>query len=69
MGFGDRFAGRNATGMLIRGGVAFVLITPMVAAAKAWWSALAAGVIGVVAVAVYISVATRYMSRRRPPMA
>jgi integral membrane sensor domain MASE1 len=69
MSFADRFASRSATGALTRGAVACVLITPMVAAAKLWWSGPAAGVVAVLAVAIYVFAATRYMRHRRPPVA
>jgi hypothetical protein len=67
MSFGDRFAAHSVTGALTRGAVAWVLVTPLVAAAKVWWSGSAAVVVAVLAVAVYVFAATRYMGRRPPP--
>lgn len=68
MTFGERFASRNATGMVTRAGLAWLIITPAVAAAKIWWSPAAAVVVGVGGVALYVTVAVRYVRRheRRP---
>ncbi len=68
MTFGERFASQNATGMVTRAGLAWLIITPAVAAAKIWWSPAAAVVVGVVGVALYMTVAVRYVGRheRRP---
>jgi hypothetical protein len=41
MTFGERFAETSVTGALTRAAVAWVLITPAVAAAKVWWSGTA----------------------------
>jgi len=65
MTFQDRFAAPSVTGVLIRAGVACVLITPMIAAAKIWWSGPAAAAIGFIAITVYVLAATRYMRRGR----
>jgi len=65
MSFGHIFVSRSAKGYLMRAGLAWIVITPAVAAAKLWWSSVAAAVVGVVGVATYILVATRYMRRRR----
>ncbi len=63
MTFGERFAARNTTGMVTRAGVAWLIITPAVAAAKIWWSPAAAIVVGVLGVALYVVIAVRYISR------
>ena len=63
MTFGERFAARNATGMVTRAGLAWLIITPAVAAAKSWWSPAAAIVVGVLGVALYVVIAVRYINR------
>jgi hypothetical protein len=63
MTFGQTFAQPSVKGALTRGAVAWVLITPLIAAAKIWWSATAALVVFVVAVSVYIAIAARYTRR------
>jgi hypothetical protein len=57
--FVDRFAETSVKGALTRAAVAWVLITPAVAAAKIWWSGPAAAVVGVFSVTVYVVVALR----------
>lgn len=59
MSFGERFAETSVRGALIRAAIAWVLITPAVAAAKIWWSGTAALVVGVLGVTVYVLVALR----------
>lgn len=68
MTFGETFAESSVKGALTRGGVAWLLITPAVAAAKTWWSRTAALVVFLVEVAIYVSLAVRYRRhhRRRP---
>lgn len=66
MTFRDRFTARSVTGALVRAGVACVSITPVVAVAKVWWSGPAAAAIGILAIAVYVLAATRYMRRSKP---
>jgi heme/copper-type cytochrome/quinol oxidase subunit 2 len=66
MAFAKRFAETSLTGALIRAALAWVLITPAVAAAKIWWSGAAAVVVFVVGVTIYIAVAMRYRRRHRP---
>ncbi len=63
MTFGERFASRNVTGMVTRAGLAWLIITPAVAAAKIWWSPAAAIVVGVLGVALYVAIAVRYINR------
>lgn len=63
MTFGERFASRNAAGMVTRAGLAWLIITPAVVAAKIWWSPAAAVVVGVLGVALYLVVAVRYINR------
>lgn len=65
MGFGDRFAETSVKGALTRAALAWVLITPAVAAAKIWWSGVAAAVVFVVSVAIYIAVAVRFRRSHR----
>jgi hypothetical protein len=50
---------------MTRAAVAWVLITPPVAAAKIWWSGTAALVVGLVGVGVYIAAALSYGRHRR----
>jgi hypothetical protein len=64
--FADTFAQSSIKGALTRGSVAWLLITPAVAAAKVWWSGIAAVVVGVVLIAAYVAFATRYVRRHRP---
>jgi membrane protein YdbS with pleckstrin-like domain len=66
---GERFAETSVQGALTRAAVAWVLITPAVAAAKIWWSGTAALVVFLVGVTIYIVVAVRYRRRHRPPPA
>jgi hypothetical protein len=63
MAFGEKFAETSVGGALTRAAVAWVLITPAVAAAKIWWSRTAALVVGVVGVGIYIAIATAYRRR------
>jgi ABC-type enterochelin transport system permease subunit len=60
MALRERFAETSLLGALTRAGLAWVLITPAVAAAKIWWSGTAALVVGVIGVAAYVVIATRY---------
>jgi hypothetical protein len=69
MAFGEVFAETSAKGALTRAGVAWVLITPAVAATKIWWSGTAALVMFLVGVTIYIVVAVRYRRRHSPPPA
>jgi hypothetical protein len=69
MSFGERFAETSVTGALTRAAVAWVLITPAVAAAKIWWSGTAAAVVGLVGVTIYIGIAVGYRRRHLPPPA
>jgi membrane protein YdbS with pleckstrin-like domain len=69
MGFGETFAETSVKGALTRAAVAWVLITPAVAAAKIWWSGTAAAVVFIVGVAIYIVVAPRLRHRHRQPSA
>jgi hypothetical protein len=69
MAFGERFAETSVKGALTRAAVAWVLITPAVAAAKIWWSGTAAVVVFLVGVPIYIVVAVPYRRHhRRPPV-
>jgi hypothetical protein len=65
MTFGERFAETSVRGAMTRAAVAWVLITPPVAAAKIWWSGTAALVVGLVGVGVYIAAALSYGRHRR----
>jgi hypothetical protein len=65
MTFGKTFAQSSIKGALTRAGVAWVLITPAVAAAKIWWSATGALIVGLAGVGIYVAVATRYQRRNR----
>ena len=65
MGFAERFAETSVTGALTRAAVAWVLITPAVAAAKIWWSGTAALVVFLVGVPIYVVVAVRFRRRHR----
>jgi hypothetical protein len=69
MSFGERFAEISVKGALTRAAVAWVLITPVVAAAKIWWSGTAALVVFLVGVPLYIVIALRYVRGNRPPAA
>jgi hypothetical protein len=69
MSFGERFAKISVKGALTRAAVAWVLITPAVAAAKIWWSGTAALVVFLVGVPIYIVIAGRYVRGHRPPAA
>jgi preprotein translocase subunit SecF len=69
MGFAETFAETSVKGALTRAAVAWVLITPAVAAAKIWVSGTAALVVFLVGVAVYIVVAARFRRRHRQPSA
>ena len=69
MSFGERFAEISLKGALTRAAVAWVLITPVVAAAKIWWSGTAAVVVFLVGVTIYITFAVPYRRHhRRPPV-
>ncbi len=65
MSFGDTFASSSTKGYLTRAGLAWILITPAVAAAKIWWSTVAAIVVAVAGVATYVVLAERYMGHHR----
>jgi hypothetical protein len=67
MAFGARFAETSVKGALTRAAVAWVLITPAVAAAKIWWSGTAALVVFLVGVTIYIVVTVRYRRQHPPP--
>jgi hypothetical protein len=67
MAFGNTFAATSVKGALTRGAVAWVLITPAVAAAKIWWSGSAALVAFLVGVTVYVAVVVLYRRRHSPP--
>jgi hypothetical protein len=69
MAFGERFADTSVKGALTRAAVAWVLITPAVAAAKIWGSGTAALVVFLVSVTIYIVVTVRYRRRHGPPPA
>jgi membrane protein YdbS with pleckstrin-like domain len=69
MGFAETFAETSVKGALTRGALAWVLITPAIAAAKIWWSGTAAVVVFLVGVTIYIGVAVRFRRRQRPPSA
>jgi hypothetical protein len=69
IGFADRFAETSPKGALTRAAVAWILITPAVAAAKIWWSGTAALIVFLVSVTVYVVVAVRFSRRRRWPSA
>jgi hypothetical protein len=69
MRFADRFAETSVTGALTRAAVAWVLITPAVAAAKIWWSGTAALVVFLVGVPIYVVVAVGFRRRHRQPPA
>jgi ABC-type uncharacterized transport system permease subunit len=62
--FADKFAETSVKGALTRAALAWVLITPAVAAAKIWWSGPAAAVVGVLSVTVYVVVALRFRRDR-----
>jgi hypothetical protein len=67
MGFAERFAEASVKGALTRAAVAWVLITPAIAAAKIWWSAAAAVVVLIVGVGVYVVIAARFRRHHREP--
>ena len=69
MTFGETFAHTSVKGALTRAAVAWVLITPAVAAAKIWWSAAGAAVVGVTGVALYVALAERYRRHHPGPTA
>ena len=70
MSFGERFSETSVKGALIRASIAWVLITPAVAAAKIWWSGAAAVVVCILGVAVYVVAAGRVrLHYREPPAA
>jgi membrane protein YdbS with pleckstrin-like domain len=69
MRFAERFAETSVMGALTRAAVAWVLITPAVAAAKIWWSGTAALVVFLFGVAVYVVVAVRFRRRHRQSQA
>ncbi len=66
--FGETFAQTSLKGALTRAAIAWILITPVVAAAKIW-SRPAAVVVCLVAVAIYIAVAMRFIHRDCQPRA
>jgi Flp pilus assembly protein TadB len=66
-GFADRFAETSFKGTVTRAALAWVLITPVVVAAKIWLSPAAAVVVCLVAVTVYCVVAVRFRRRHRQP--
>ena len=65
MSLGDTFAESSTKGLLTRGALAWLLVTPAVAAAKIWWSGVAALVVGIAGVVVYTAVARRFIHQRR----
>lgn len=65
MEFGEMFAQTSVRGALTRAAVAWVLVTPAVAAAKIWWSRTAALVVLLVGVTIYG--ALRAATDRRMP--
>jgi hypothetical protein len=65
--FAERFAETSLWGALIRASIAWVLITPAVAAAKIWWSGTAALLLGLVGVTIYAGVAMRIRRHCRQP--
>lgn len=65
----ERFAEPTVRGSLTRAAIAWVLITPAIAAAKIWWSGTAALVVGLVGVTIYIVVAERFRRHHRQPSA
>jgi hypothetical protein len=69
MAFGETFAETSVKGALTRAGVAWVLITPAVAAAKIWGSGTAALVVLLVGVTIYVVAAMRYRRHHSPPHA
>jgi hypothetical protein len=69
MGFAEQFAETSVKGAITRAAVAWVLITPAIAAAKIWWSATAAVVVFLVGVGIYVVVAVRFRRRHRQPSA
>lgn len=69
VGFADRFAEMSVKGALIRAALAWVLITPAIAAARIWWSVTAAIVVFVAGVTIYVVVVGRFVRRHRPPSA
>jgi hypothetical protein len=68
MTFGETFAGSSVKSSLLRAGLAWLLITPVVARAKIWGSATAALTVGLVGVGAYVAAAERYMRRHRKPL-
>ncbi|MHB8241529.1 MAG: hypothetical protein ACYDHN_06010 [Solirubrobacteraceae bacterium] len=56
-------------GALTRAAVAWLLITPAVAAAKIWWSGTAAIVVALAGVTAYIAIVTQYRRRHTLPPA
>jgi hypothetical protein len=65
--FRERFAETSVRGALTRAFIAFVLITPAIAAAKIWWSGAAAFGVFLVGVTVYVVVAARIRRHHRQP--
>jgi len=65
MSASSTFASSSTKGYLMRAGLAWILITPAVAAAKVWWSAAAATVVGLLGIAIYVLLAQRYVRRHR----
>jgi hypothetical protein len=54
MTFVQTFVQTSVRGALLRASLAWLIITPAVAAARIWWSAVAAAAVGVVGVALYV---------------
>jgi membrane protein YdbS with pleckstrin-like domain len=65
MTLGETFAQTSLRGAVLRATVAWVLITPAVAAAKIWWSGTAAVVVFLVGVIAYVALVARYRRRHR----
>jgi hypothetical protein len=66
--FGERFAQGNASGLLTRAGLAWVLITPIVVIARTLLPGVAAAAVALTAIAVYVVVARRYARQCRVQM-
>lgn len=63
MRLADRFAERSARGMLTRAAGSWLLVGLPVVAARIWWSPIAAIIVFVVTVTVYVVAARRYMDQ------
>jgi hypothetical protein len=59
----DWFAERSARGMLVRGVGGWVFVGLPVIAARVWWSPVAAIVVFVLCLGLYVAFALRYMCR------